>query len=182
MRRYPTVGAAMGRQMLRLSPSSRLRQVLLRRLVYSSLDAVARGDIEQWTGHYTPDAVHEWSPGLRSLGFPARAVGREEMFRAMSEWDAAWESWTMPLRYLFDLGDRMIVLALISGRSAAAGVESEIEHCANVDISRGLASHEYDTNDWTEGLRAAGIDPAVIERLDELGPGKPLRVPVVSRS
>jgi ketosteroid isomerase-like protein len=137
----------------------------------SALAAVSRGDIELWVKRYAPDAVHEWSPGLVSLGFPQRATGHAELFDAMSEWDAAWERWTMTQFFIIDLGDRLVALNKIAGRTRDAGVDVDIAHAAINEVPDGLIVRERDFNDWAAGLRAAGIDPTILDRLEALPPG-----------
>lgn len=176
--RFPRVNIGLLRALDRInfSPRSRLRRFLVRRRTASGFAAVARGDLELWLAGYSADAVHEWSPGFVSLGFPERATGHRALLEAMSQWDEAWERWTMTQFFIIDLGDSLVLLNRIAGRSVSAGVDVEIDHGVVIDLSRGLATRERDYNDWADALRVGGLDPELLTRLEAMAPGQTLEL------
>lgn len=171
MARSPAVYAAVGRRAAALSPSSKLRQRLLRRELISGWAAFNRRDFDLVMVRYAPEMIYEFSPDLVTLGLPARIEGREMWREEIEEYISIWAEQSQTLSFLIDLGEKVIGLGHGFYRGAASGIELEIGYAQLVEHSQGLGTHERDFSDWAEAIREAGLQPGVLERLERLAPG-----------
>ena len=76
--------------------------------------------------------------------------------------------------FVLDLGDRLVNLNKIGGTPRMSAVELELDHAAVLDVEDGVIVRERDFNDWPAGLEAAGLDPALLGRLEAMSPGTTL--------
>jgi ketosteroid isomerase-like protein len=146
-----------------LSPRSRLRRALLRRNVVSAYAAFSREDFELILVRFSPDVEYEFNPGLQTLGLGGIFRGHEGMLEAFGKIAEAWESWELEPAYALDLGDRVLLLGFNRSRARGSGVTLE-EEFAELNTARdGLVARHQAFFSWDEGLRAAGLDPAVLD-------------------
>jgi ketosteroid isomerase-like protein len=73
------------------------------------------------------EAVYDWS--RRKLD-PIVVRGRDSILAALRDLIAPWEPYSVEVEQLFDLGDRVLALAIVRGRGRASGIElsSRVAH------------------------------------------------------
>ena len=174
--RFPALFRRGARFLDRLSPDSRRRQRMIRSQALSGWAAAGRRDFELVLVRYRPDAVYEFTPGLVTLGLPARLEGTDIWMEAVTDWAEAWAEWEYTLSFIVDLGPLVVTLGRFAARAAASGLDVELEYAQVMEMRDGLVSRERDFNDWPEAMRAAGIDPSVLPHLEALGPATVLRL------
>lgn len=174
--RFPALYRHGARFLDRLGPDSRRRQRLLRGQVLSGWAAASRRDFDLVLVRYTPDAVYEFTPGLVTLGLPARVEGGDAWMKALTDWAEVWAEWEFTLSFIVDLGPLVVTLGRFAARGAASDLDVQLEYAQVMETRDGLVRHEQDFNDWGEGLRAAGIDPGVLPHLEALGSATVLRL------
>jgi uncharacterized protein len=160
--RFPSLYRRVARLVFGLDPSSRLRQVFLRRNVVSAYAAFSRQDFEPILVGVAPDVVYEFNLGLQTLGLGGTFLGHEGMLEAFGKLAEAWESWELEPAYILDLGDRVLSLGFWRSQARTSGVPLEVDYAELATLRDGLITHHQDFFSWEEGLRAAGLDPHAI--------------------
>jgi ketosteroid isomerase-like protein len=81
--------------------------------------AFHRGDGAAALAHFAPDVVLDASHRVDGrVGH-----GREELAAIVGEWMEAWDGWKEEIEEIRDLGDRVLVTSVQSGRGRESGVE-----------------------------------------------------------
>jgi len=157
--RFPGVLALLARLVLRLPPSSRLRQEAIRRAVQAGLEANNRRDFEAAYALYDPQVELVTEPRLTTLGFDRVYSGREERIRFQQRWTAEWGDFQFAPEELVDLGDgRVLVSGHIvgSGLSSGAAFDTYWAYITTTS-SAGRVIREQFFFDRREALEAAGL-------------------------
>src|SRR5688572_9691361 len=84
--RFPRARAFLAATVSRLPPSSRLRQMGLRRVAQTSLDAYQRGDFEASYAPWHPDSEMIPPPELATIGLEAVARGHDARIEFQRRW------------------------------------------------------------------------------------------------
>jgi hypothetical protein len=172
MLRFPWLYRTLVRWGLRTSsPRQRLRQSFLREQVRSGWAAAARRDFELMSVRYAPNIVYESTPQLVVLGMPARVEGINGWLRALSDFNDAWARSRFELSFILDCGKQLVTLGCFAGHGAASGIDAQTDFAQVLELDDGLVVRERDFNDWSDALRAAGIDADMVARLEALPPG-----------
>jgi ketosteroid isomerase-like protein len=159
--RYPGFVDLWARMIALLPPTSRLRQALLARTVQNGLAAYDRGDIEAIILAFHPDAEFQAPPdhgreGI--LGFKPSYRGHHGYREFNADWRSAWEALRVEPQELIDLGDRLLLLARMTG----LGRGSRVSITQNVAILQTLNSggkiiREQRFFNHSEALTAVGL-------------------------
>ena len=157
MVRFPSLYRRLAPQVLRLSPRSRLRRVLLRRAVDSGWSSMSRQDIELNVLYFAADTEFEFPPAMQSLGIPASFRGHQGRLEGMERIFEVWGAVMTPL-YVLDLGERILNLGLLHSRGRASGIALDQELAQLVTLRDGLVVRDRTFWSWDEGLSAAGLE------------------------
>jgi ketosteroid isomerase-like protein len=165
--RFPGAARRFGALGMRLvSPRSRLRRAVLRRIVQSGWACGARQDWDLMLTRYAPDVEwHTPEGGFATLGFSDKYRGHAGVREAMSQFSEAYERWEMRLACVLDLGDRLLNMGMFDGRARASGVDWQQPFAQLITVRDGLVTHECSFYSWEDGLRAAGLDPSMVAEL-----------------
>jgi len=157
--RFPRLAAAFLRQILKLPPSSRLRQATLWRGMRLGLEAYNRRDLDAvvigWDAkfEYRPDT--DWvKAGIMEPCYS----GLDSYRRYVAAGDEVWggENHLEPSE-LIDLGDRTVLLADGRMRAQASGVPLVEAFALVSTIEDGRFVHHQEYYDHAEALDAAGL-------------------------
>ncbi|MEK6328715.1 MAG: nuclear transport factor 2 family protein [Actinomycetota bacterium] len=154
---FPWFADVLSRGVLRLSPHSRLRQVMLRDGVRRSFEAVNRGDYEAALVTLSPDCVSIPPRQFVLLGFDPVYRGREDRLRLQREWAAELGEFQQENVELIDCGDQVLVLARMNGTglSSAAPFESQVAYL--ISLTAGRVVREQMFTSHGEALEVAGL-------------------------
>jgi ketosteroid isomerase-like protein len=159
--RYPRFADVLGRTVALLPPKSRLRQALLSRTVQNGLAAYDRGDIEAIILAFDRDAEFQAPPDHGQagiLGFRSAYRGHSGYREFDADWRGAWETLRVEPLELIDLGDRLLLLACMTGLGKGSGVSisQNVAILQTVD-GAGKIIREQRFFDHSEALRAVGL-------------------------
>jgi ketosteroid isomerase-like protein len=153
--RFPRAVAFLVRAVERLPPSSRLRQVLLRRAFQAGVAALNRGSPEVAFAIYHVDCEFELGK-LAPVGLEGTR-GREDRIRFQQRWNAEWGDFRFELEEVRDLGDhRALIVGRIKGAGLSSGAEFDNEWAALFTLSSGWIIREEAFLDHAEALQAVG--------------------------
>jgi ketosteroid isomerase-like protein len=160
--RFPSLYRRLAALVFRLlSPGSRLRRALARRVVLSGWASFDRRDFELNFLFFAPDAEFEFPPGMQTLGVAGSFRGHEGRMEALEKIFEVWGSELEPA-YVLDLGDRLLNLGFWHTQGRASGVPLEQELAQLATVRDGLVIRDQNFFSWEEGLRAAGLEPDAI--------------------
>ena len=125
-------------------------------LLREFFDAWNRGDLEWILEHLSPD--WEYRTAQLFPGIDPVSRGKEGFTKFWNTLRDPWESISMELEHVEDLGDRVLTLHTFYGRGKASGVEVTLKY-ANISTFRaGLVSRSVGYgDDWAAALEAAGL-------------------------
>jgi ketosteroid isomerase-like protein len=155
--RLPGVAAALTGRVLRLPPSSRVRRTMIRRTTRLAYEALNRGDYEAAFAIVPPDFEAMPAAEALTLGFDPVYRGREGRLRYHRQWVAELGEFEQELDEVIDLGDRVLVLAQMTGTGASSGAAFASEVAYLVTISAGRLIREQDFRSHAQALEAAGL-------------------------
>jgi ketosteroid isomerase-like protein len=157
--RFPRLAAAFLHRILKLPPSSRLRQAALRRGVRLSLEAYNRRDLDAvvigWSDEfeYHPDA--NWvKAGIMKPCYR----GFDDYRKYVAAGDEVWggENHLKPTE-LIDLGERIVVLADGRMRGQASGIPLVESFALVTTIQDGRFVHHQEYYDHAAALEVVGL-------------------------
>ena len=156
--RFPGVTAFLTRLLWRLPRRSRLRQVVLRRLVQLGHEALNRGDFEAAFAHHDAHVELVTDSRFVGLGFDGVYRGRGERIRFQQRWVAEWGDFRFEPEELIDLGDdRLFVRGRIVGSGLTIGAGFDSDWAALLTISDGRVMREQFFFDRAAALDAVGL-------------------------
>jgi ketosteroid isomerase-like protein len=118
-------------------------------------DAYNRGDLEATLDFIAPE--FEFRPSWLFMDTESTYHGREGWSEFWHTFRAAWESITVNLERIEDLGDQMLVLGTFHGRGHGSGVEVKREAAWLTTLRDGLFAQTQTLASWAEALEAAGL-------------------------
>ena len=124
-------------------------------LTRQAYEAWNRGDLDWFLDHMTED--FEFRPGLGFSDLDAVYRGKEGWRRFAETWREAWEDITVRVERIEDLDDRLVALLTFYGKGRGSGVEVSIHVGQVVTVVEGRVSKLVTFPDWTEALKAAGL-------------------------
>ncbi len=124
-------------------------------IVRKAFDAFSRGDLKGTLDHFAPES--EFRPSGRFVDSQQVYRGREGWIDFWDTFRAAWESITISIERIEDLGDQVLVLGTFHGKGRGSGVEVSDEAAWLQTIQDGLILHTVTFPNWAEALEAAGL-------------------------
>jgi len=155
--RFPHGLVALTRATCRLSPRSRLRQMLLRRAVTVGFEATNRRDYETPFAFYHPEGELITPPQLVGLGFEPLYRGREDRIGFQRRWIDEWGEFRFEPEEIIDLGDRVLLIGRITGSGLSSRVLVDSEWANLLTVSAGQVVGEQIFVEHGEALEAAGL-------------------------
>ncbi len=143
-------------------PRTRARRHFVRHAVASGWAAVQRRDFELMLVRYAPSVVYDADAGLQALGVPGSARGRAEMASVLAEILDVFDRFELAPALVVDLGESLIVLGASRVHGRGSGIELETQVAQLLTLEGGLVVSERDFFRWDDALRAAALDPAVL--------------------
>jgi ketosteroid isomerase-like protein len=173
--RSPWVVDVWGRLIARLSPRSRLRQLLLVRAVHTGLAAYSRGDLDLVLLAHHPNCEYRGPPDQGDLGtleLQGTSRGHQGYREFEAEWRSAWDAYWIVPQELIDLGDRYLIIVQMAGhaRGSTLTVTQPAAILEELD-ERGMIIREQRFTDPAQALNLLGLvaDDAQ-QRADRRGP------------
>jgi ketosteroid isomerase-like protein len=157
--RFPRLADRSLGLILRLPPSSRLRQAAVWRAARLLVEALNRRDLDAMLISYHPD--FEYDPprevveaGLAQPWYRGRAGFR----KAVSDRDEVWgaDARLRPIE-LVDLGDRGVLLSELAGRAQASGIALTQPYASVVTLKDGKVIRQQEFLAHAEALEAVGL-------------------------
>jgi ketosteroid isomerase-like protein len=155
--RFPRVVSVVTRAGLRLPPRSRLRQVLIRRVVRLAAEATNRSDLEAAFGLVSPDYETIPPQELTGLGFDSVYRGREGRIRYHKAWIAELGEYRLEPEQIIDQGKRVLVLARAKGTGISSGADFDDEVAILFTIASDQVLREENFRSHKQALEAAGL-------------------------
>jgi ketosteroid isomerase-like protein len=141
-----------------LSPRSRLRREVLRRVHISAYASFDRRDWELNLLLFAPESVLEFPSGMQTLGLAGKFRGHEGRIEALEQTIEVWGTSEFEPAYILDLRDRVVALGIWHNRASASGVSLEQEFAQVATLRNGLITRDQGFFSWEEALRAAGVE------------------------
>jgi hypothetical protein len=164
--RFPSIFRALARLTFQLPRRSAFRQALIRRAVLQGQGAWMRGDFEQASMRYAPDAV---LTGDMRLDFEPEYHGPDGVRAFVRTYQDAFGESSYEPQWIVDLGGDILVMLLhhtIRGR--ASGVEVEQVSGHRLEFHNGLVAKEEvrtaSGHDWESLADKVGLDPQDLVR------------------
>jgi len=155
--RFPSLAYALTGAVLRRPPRSPVRQTLVRHAFQRALEAANRGDWEAAFALLPPDLETITPPELIGLGLEPVYRGPEGRLRMQLAWLEELGEFRQDTKEIIDVGDRIVVLAHMTGRGLASGAEFVSELAYLVTVSEGRLVREEPRRSHAETLEAAGL-------------------------
>jgi ketosteroid isomerase-like protein len=156
--RFPALATFINAALLRLPPSSPVRQRFVVRGVRRAFAAVNRGDLDlNMAILYDPDVETSWPRGDAFIGDPEGYRTREALRDAYREYSGFIEGLRREPQEVLDFGDRLLVLIDEFGRGPASGatVHRDIGNLLTFRDGRIVRHEEY--MHWRDALEAVGL-------------------------
>jgi ketosteroid isomerase-like protein len=140
---------------MRLPPRSRLRRLMLTRLVVRGYAAGNRRDFEVLLVGLDPEIEYHPSTNLMAPDMETVFYGRDGYVKVWRYWLDAFKDIGFEPEELLDLGDRILLTAQLRGHGSGSGVAVSEPTFQLVTFRGGLASWQHDFADRSEALEAA---------------------------
>lgn len=124
-------------------------------LVQKVFDAYSRGDLPAMLDLTAP--AFEFHPSGQFMDTQAIYRGHEGWTEFWHMFHAAWESITISVNRIEDLGEQVLVLGTFHGRGRGSGVEVTRKTAWLQTVRDGLVVQVRAFERWDEGLEAAGL-------------------------
>jgi ketosteroid isomerase-like protein len=155
---FPRALGLLVRAVLRLSPRSRLRQVIVRRSAQLGFEALNRDDVEAAFALYHPEVELNLPKEFVGLGLDPPDRGREERVSFERRWNAEWGRLRYELDEIIDLGDdRVLLVGRFEGSGPSSGAGFDNEFAEIFTFSAGQVIREQAFFNHAEALEAAGL-------------------------
>ena len=155
--RFPALIRVFGGVWMRRPPQSRLRRLLLTRLIQRGYAAGYRRDFEVLTVGLDPEIEYHAPPQVLAPDLDPVMYGREGYIQVWRYWLDAFEDIRFEPEELLDLGDRVLLTAQLKGRGSGSGVAVSQPMFQLVEFRDGMAVRQEDFNDRAKALEAAGL-------------------------
>jgi ketosteroid isomerase-like protein len=144
-------------RLMRLPPRSRLRRLMLARVIGRSYAAANRRDFDLILTGVDPE--NEYRPGADLIAPDQDAVfyGHDGYLRMWRNWLGAFEDLRFDPEEILDLGDKVLVSAQQSGHGSGSGVAVSKPVFQLFKFRRGLVVWQRDFGDRSDALEAAGL-------------------------
>jgi ketosteroid isomerase-like protein len=157
--RFPGLTAANARLLARLSPRSRVRQALVARTIRTAIEAYNRRDLIAASTAFHPDLRYYPYREFVEAGLAEQCYHGPAGYRAYIE--ATYDVWGRDVRLypteLFDLGDRIVLLADMPMRAQGSGVPLAERYATIATLRDGRVIEQRDFLNQAEALETAGL-------------------------
>lgn len=155
--RFPALAALVLKGFSRMPPESKARRVLLKHFARRAIEAINRGDIEAAVITLSVGCESFPPPEFVALGFEPMYRGRQERVDFQREWIAVLEEWQQEIEELIDCGNRIVVLARMSGTGLMSATPFERLGAYVLTIEAGAIVREHMFTTHREALAAVGL-------------------------
>jgi ketosteroid isomerase-like protein len=139
----------------RLPRRSRLRRLMLTRLVVRGYAAANRRDFDVLLMGLDPEIEYRPSDDLTPPDLEAVFYGHEGYLKLWRYWLDAFEDFRLEPQELFDLGDKLLVAIRTTGHGSGSGVAVNRDGFQLFRLQRGLVRWQRDFGDRDQALEAA---------------------------
>jgi hypothetical protein len=155
--RFPALYRVLARRIMRLSPQSRIRRLMVARSIALVYAAFNRRDFAMVLVGHDPEIEYRPSRDLTPPDFDALFRGREGYLRLWRFWldafgDIRWEP-----EEVLDFGERFLVTTQQRGRGSGSGVDVSEPVFQLFTLREGLVVRQQDFLDLSEALEAARL-------------------------
>jgi hypothetical protein len=155
--RFPAIYRLLADALMRLPPRSRLRRLMLARLVGRAYAAANRQDFELVLTGLDPEFEYRPRAGLIAPDQDAVFYGHDGYRRLWRTWLDAFEDLRYEPEEVLDLGDMYLVTAQMRGHGSGSGVPVGLQLFQLFNLRRGLVAWQQDFGNRSEALEAAGL-------------------------
>ena len=121
-----------------------------------------RESFERWNAGDFEGALRYCHPEIRFEHRLMELQGGVTGIEAYREWiddsRQLFDSWTVDVDDIRDLGDRVLALGTVTAVGKGSGVETKMPFAVVTEFSDGLVTHFVDYGDREEALEAAGLE------------------------
>jgi ketosteroid isomerase-like protein len=153
----PSIYRLFADRVMRLSPGSRIRRLMLTRLVRRGYAASSRRDFEVLLLGLDPGIEYHPSVDLTPPDMESVSYGHDGYLKVWRGWLDAFEDIRLEPEELLDLGDKLLVTIRTRGHGSGSGVAVGREQFQLFHLRRGLVVWQQDFSDRSEALEAAGL-------------------------
>jgi ketosteroid isomerase-like protein len=153
--RFPALVRVFGDLWMRRPPQSRLRRLLLTRLMQRGYATGNRRDFEVMCAGLDPGIEYRAPREGLAPDLDPVMHGRDGYLQVWRYWLDAFEDIRFEPEELLDLGDRILVTAQLKGRGSGSGVAVSRPVFQLIEFRRGLMVWQEDFQDRSKALEAA---------------------------
>ena len=155
--RFPAFARLLGAGFMRLSPRSRLRQLILARRMRQAYAAANRRDFDSVLAGWDPECEYRPSRDLMPPDLDAAFYGHDGMRQLWRYWRDAFEDIRWDPEEIQDFGDKILVTAQQRGHGSGSGVGVSEPVFQLFTLRAGLVLRQEDFLDRSAALEAAGL-------------------------
>ena len=154
--RFPAFSRLLADAAMRLPTRSRVRRLMLARLLGRAYAAANRRDFELVLGGWDPGSEYHPSGDLMPPDLETVFYGHEGYLKLWRYWLDAFEDIRWDPEEILDLGNRLLVTAQQRGHGSGSGVAVSEPVFQLFTLRRGLVVRQEDFLDRSKALEAAG--------------------------
>ena len=124
-------------------------------IVRAALETWNRGDLEASLEYVSPG--WEWHTAQLFPGTDAVYRGKQGFTRFWNNFREPWESISVEIERIEDLGDRVLVLFMFYGQGKLSGVDVTTEYANVFTVHDGRVIYQVGYGDWKSALEAVGL-------------------------
>jgi len=155
--RFPAVSRVLGSALMRLSPRSRFRQLMIARRTQQAYAAANRRDYDSVLVGWDRESEYRPSRDLMPPDLDAVCYGHDGMHKLWRYWRDAFEDIRWDPEEIQDFGEKILVTAQQTGHGSGSGVAVSQPVFQLFTLRAGLVLKQEDFLDRSEALEAAGL-------------------------
>src|SRR3954447_22399318 len=150
--RFPALYRRLTEALMRLPPRSRLRRLMLARVVGRFAAAINRRDFEVVFLGLDPGIEYRPAADQRPPGWDAVRHGHDGYQGGLAQLIASFEDLRVDPKEVFDFGDRLVAITQFGGHGSGSGVPVHLTTFALIKLRRGLVVSQKDFSDRSKAL------------------------------
>jgi hypothetical protein len=99
----------------------------------------------------------EWCAAAEIPGHPGASYGRAAAIKFLVEWRDTWETYSVEVEKLIDLGDQVLALVREKGTGRGSGLPVETQFAQLWTMQDGRAVRMQEWRTWEAALEAVGL-------------------------